>query len=258
VTSRRFLFLSRAAGLTATALSREATAAPPWVERHLTMPSGDVAFDLGMGVTGSQPITGGVNLELGIGLTSRIELGFRTGVRFGDAFEREVQPDAYARLYDLQTIAAGDSAIAKPEVRLRGALVQGEVGEVGLEGRLVPPFDPRSDFGLLFGVPVALHFEGRVRFDTGVYVGLGIWPHGVVDDVVSVPIDLWIQATPRFWIGPVSDIALEQSTVAALVGVGLGYQIVRAVDFKATALVPAPSNDVVNFAVGAGVQIRIE
>lgn len=242
------------------AIAGDAEAAPPWVERHLTLPSGDWAFDVGLGVTNDtvDPVAAGMNLEMGVGLTSRIELGVRTGLRFGDRFERAAQADAYGRLFDLQTIDEGNGVLADPEVRLRGALVRGEVGEVALEGRAVLPFDPGAPLGLLFGVPIALHLGDRVRLDTGVYVALHVGLHGGTDAGVGIPFDLWIQASPRFWIGPVTDVAIDHGDVTGVIGMGLGYEITHAVDFKAMALFPVPEHDTLFFGAGAGVQIRIE
>ncbi len=268
---------SLAACLATSALTRDAAAAPPWVERHLTMPAGDVAFDLGGGIVTPPPgprlpvgtppapaeVPVGANLELGIGLTSRIELGVRTGLRFGDPLARGAEPDAYGRLFDLQTFDGGAAAVANPEVRLRGALVRGEVGEVALEGRAVVPFEGGTGVGVMFGVPIALHFGDRVRLDTGVYVPLIFPPRRAAEFAVHIPLDLWIQATPRFWIGPMAalnrmDAARPFQTPAIagfLLGLGLGYQIARAIDFKAMVLV---TDDLSYVGGGVGLQFRIE
>ena len=253
---RRFV-LPLSAALAATTLPRGAAAAPPWVDRSLTLPAGDVAFDVGTGVVLPPPTGAGVNLEMGIGLTSRIELGIRTGLRFGDDFERGEQPDAYARLFDLQTFDTGDTAVANPEVRLRGELVRGEVGELGLEGRVVLPFDPGSGVGLEFGVPVALHAGERVRFDSGAYVPVIVERRGGATARLGIPLDVWIQATPRFWIGPVSELAFDDAGAHFGLGLGLGYQITRAIDFKAMGLFPDLTRDG-TFGIGAGLQFRIE
>jgi hypothetical protein len=264
----RTLSLSLAACLATSALTRDAEAAPPWVERHLTMPAGDVAFDLGAAIETPPPRAGvpvGANLELGIGLTSRIELGFRTGLRFGDPLARGDEPDAYARLFDLQTFDGGAGPVANPEVRLRGALVRGEVGEVALEGRAVLPFEDGTGVGVMLGVPIALHFGDRVRLDTGAYVPLVFPPRHAAEFAVRIPLDLWIQATPRFWIGPMAALTPRVTEDpfqrgappgGILFGLGLGYQIARAVDFKAMVLLPHAFDD--NLAAGVGLQFRIE
>jgi hypothetical protein len=253
---RRFV-LPTAAILAATTLTRQASAAPPWVDRSLTLPSGDVAFDLGAGIVLPPPTGAGVNLEMGIGLTSRIELGVRTGLRFGDAFERGEQPDEYARLFDLQTFDTGDGAVANPEVRLRGELVRGEVGELALEGRVVLPFAPGTGVGLEFGVPVAFHAGQRVRFDTGAYVPVVVERRGGPIAALGIPFDVWIQATSRFWIGPVSELSFDRNGAYFGLGLGLGYEITHAIDFKAMGLFPDITRDG-TFGIGVGLQFRIE
>jgi hypothetical protein len=254
---RAMRILSLAAAVAATALAGDAAAAPPWVERGLTLPSGDWAFDIGAASVLSTPANAGMNLEMGVGLTSRIELGLRTGLRFGDAIARGEHPDGYARLFDMQTFDLGNEAVANPEVRLRGELVRGEVGEVALEGRVVLPFEPGTDVGLLFGVPIALHLGDRVRLDTGGYVATVAGRRAPVD--LSIPLDVWIQITQRFWLGPVSDFVLDTNgNTGALIGFGLGYQITHAIDFKAWAVSPIPDPDFRSVAVAAGLQFRIE
>jgi hypothetical protein len=240
---RRFV-LPLSAALAATTLPRGAAAAPPWVERPLTLPAGDFAFDVGTGVVLPPP-------------TGRVELGIRTGLRFGDDFERNEQPDAYARLFDLQTFDTGAGAVANPEVRLRGELVRGEVGELGLEGRVVLPFALGTGVGLEFGMPVALHAGERVRFDTGAYVPVIVEPRGGATARLGIPLEVWIQATSRFWIGPVSELSFDDAGAHFGLGLGLGYQITRGIDFKAMGLFPDVTRDG-TFGIGAGLQFRIE
>jgi hypothetical protein len=259
---RAMRVLSLAAGIAATTLARDAAAAPPWVDRGLTLPSGDWAFDIGAGSLIGVPANAGMNLEMGVGLTSRIELGVRTGLRFGNAPVRGDHPDDYARLFDMQTFDDGNEPVANPEVRLRGELVRGEVGELALEGRVVAPFEPRTDVGLMFGVPIALHLGNRVRLDTGAYVATVVGPHGDPYFQLSIPLDVWIQITQRFWLGPESDFVLDSNgNAGATIGLGLGYQITHAIDFKAQALTPlidTPRLDFPYVGVGVGLQFRIE
>src|SRR5580700_10023158 len=126
-------------------LARASQAAPPWVDRPLTLPSGDWAFDFGLGV-GHVPApvddtAAGVNAEMAVGLTSRVELGLRTGLRFGDDADRAIEPDNYGRLFDRQYFDGGNAPIANPEVRVRWAFPSGSVGEMGLEGRFIAPLE---------------------------------------------------------------------------------------------------------------------
>lgn len=264
----RFLLLSLAALATAVASAPDGRAAPPWVDRHLTLPASDWAFDFGLGV-GHEPrprdLTGaGINAEMAVGITHRVELGLRTGVRFGD-IERGINADDYGRLFDRQTFgggAEGAGVLANPELRVRGALVRDEIVELALEGRIVLPFADNTDAGLLFGVPLSFHLGDRVRLDTGAYVPVIFFPHNARFDL-RAPLDVWIQATPRFWLGPMTGLAFNRigdtngSTDVSL-GFGLGYEITHALDFKAMFLFPTINNDSRIFGAGVGLQVRIE
>jgi hypothetical protein len=252
-----------------------ANAAPPWVDRHLTLPSGDWAFDVGLGIghvpaytcgpacSGSDDLGVGINAELAVGVTQRVEIGVRTGFAFGDAPERAIRADEYGRLFDRQTFDTGFDTVANPEVRVRGALARGEVAEVALEGRLVLPFANATGAGMLFGVPLSFHLGNRVRLDTGPYVPVTFPPHrdAVVD--LSAPIDLWIQATPRFWLGPMSGVRFGQvgrdgGETDVSLGLGMGYQIGHALDFKTMFLFPRLNNESRDFGAGVGIEVRIE
>jgi hypothetical protein len=247
--------------------SRDAAAAPPWVDRPITLPGGTWAFDLGLGIShvpappDEGDVAAGINLEAAVGLTNRVELGFRTGLRIGDGFDRSLHGDEYGRLFDRQYVDGGADVLANPEVRVRGALVRGPVAELGLEGRLFVPVEAGTEAALEFGVPIALHLGGSVRLDTGVYVPILFayaTPLGL-----SVPLDVWIQVTPRLWLGPMTGVRVARlgdhaSETDVSMGFGLGYQIARIVDFKTMFLFPALNQDSRVFGLGAGVQIRIE
>ncbi len=251
------------------AADRTANAAPPWVDRYVTLPGGDWAFDFGLGL-GHVPaprsdVGVGANLEMGVGLTNRIELGLRTGLRFGDDFERAINGDAYGRLFDRQTFqvgAEGAEVLANPEVRVRGALVRDRVFELALEGRVAVPFANDSDAGLLFGVPMAFHLGSRVRLDMGVYVPFVFFPHDTAV-AIHLPLDVWIQATGRLWLGPMTGLAFDRvgdnrGTDNVSLGFGLGYQITHYLDFKSMFLFPTINNESRIFGAGAGIQVRIE
>jgi hypothetical protein len=206
----------------------------------------------------------GINAEMAVGLTNRVELGVRTGARFGDGFERGLNGDAYGRLFDRQTFDEGTDALANPEVRVRGALVRDSIVELALEGRAMLPIADGTGAGFLFGVPLSFHLGDRVRLDTGAYVPV-VFRHDNQDTVANldVPVDVWIQATPKFWLGPMTGVAFERvgngnGTTDVSLGFGLGYQITHYLDFKAMLLFPTVNNDSRVFGVGAGVQIRIE
>lgn len=252
----------------ATTLTPCAWAAAPWVDRHLTLPRHDWAFDFGLGVghTVDDRTQVGVNYEMAVGITSRVELGVRSGVRFGDGNDRAANADDYGRLFDRQTLplqAAGAEPLANPEVLVRGALVRERVVELALEGRVVLPFANESSAGLLFGVPLSFHLGDVVRLDTGAYVPIVFVRHDTTV-ALRVPVDVWIQASSRFWLGPMTGVALDRlgengSSTDISLGFGLGYEITHAVDFKAMFLFPTLNNDSGrDFGFGAGIEVRIE
>jgi hypothetical protein len=235
----------------------------------LTLPGSDWAFDFGLGVSHVQPapppypdLSGvGMNAEMAVGLTSRVELGVRTGLRFGDAAARSTQGDSYGRLFDRQTFATGADPVANPEVRVLGAIVREPIVELGLEGRVVLPFEQGSSAGVLFGLPLAFHLGDRVRLDVGLYVPIVFSRPNAVTDL-AVPVDVWIQATRRLWLGPMTGVRVvhigDAGEGRVSLGFGLGYQITHAVDFKAMLLFPGINIESRTFGAGAGFQIRIE
>jgi len=262
----RIRFLTMAPALALALFASDAFAYPPWVDRRDTLLSGDWAFDFGLGI-GHLPepdrSSGGVNIEMAVGLTDRVELGVRTGLRIGDGGDRAIQPDNYGRLFDRQYFDGGTAVLANPEVRVRGAVVRGDVAELALEGRLIVPVDPNTVAGVEFGVPLALHLGDRVRLDTGFWLPTAFYNPAILG--ISVPFDVWIQITPRLWLGPMTGLywpdvshnpPVNQPYVS--MGFGLGYSITHYLDFKTMFLFPELNEDSRIFGVGAGVQIRIE
>jgi hypothetical protein len=255
--------------------SRDARAAPPWVDRPLTLPGGDWAFNFGLGLghlhippPGPYDDTGaGINAEMAVGLTDRVELGVRGGLRFGNPNERAISGDYYGRLFDRETfretLAEGDEIPSNPEVRVRGLLVEGRVFELALEGRVVVPFAVGTDAGALFGVPMAFHLGERVRLDLGVYVPVLFVPNDAAVGI-SVPFDVWIQITQRLWLGPMTGLAFDRpfdsqrEVTHFSLGFGLGYSITHNLDFKTMFLFPEINNESGNFGAGAGIEVRIE
>jgi hypothetical protein len=254
--------------------SETVRAAPPWVDRELTLPAGNWAFDFGIGLSHAPgelppgpplpfPQTGaGVNAEMGVGLTNRVELGLRTGLRFGDEPERATHGDSFGRLFDRQTFDTGADVFANPELRLRGAIVRERVVEVALEGRVVAPFENGTAGGFLFGVPLAFHLGGYVRLDVGAYVPVIFYTNDTTVDL-RLPVDVWIQAGSRLWLGPMTGIEVVRvgqfgSTTNVSLGMGLGYQFTRTLDLKAMFLFPHINGDSDSFGLGVGIEVRID
>jgi hypothetical protein len=242
-----------------------AAAAPPYVDRGVVLPRHDWAFDFGLGIghryfdPNYAPTGVGLNIEGAVAVTRRIELGFRQGIRFGNDGQN-VQADRYGRLFDRQTYGTYGDTFANPEFRIRGALIQGDVVELGLEGRATIPIETGSRFGSEFGMPVMFHIGRIVRLDTGIWVPVVF--HDPARVYFSAPLDVWIQATNRFWIGPMTGLVYDnRNDVTDLsLGVGLGYSITHYLDFKAMFLFPGINHTEGgrNFGTGAGIQIRIE
>jgi hypothetical protein len=240
-----------------------AGAAAPWVDRHLTLPAGDWAFDFGVGL-GHVPAPRddtavGFNLEMAVAI-DRVELGVRTGLRAGDEAERSIGPDGYGRLFDRQYFDGGSAVVANPEVRVRVAILRGPIVDLGIEGRVIIPAST-NNAGLEPGLPLAFHFGRRVRLDTGVW--LPIVAGEALPVGVSAPLDLWFQITHRLWLGPmtgvvVAPIGANPATADVSLGFGLGYQFSHAFDFKTMFLFPAVNQDSRVFGTGAGLEVRVE
>lgn len=247
-------------------IPQAADAAPPWVDRSLTLPRHDFAFDGGLGL-GHGHIRGlgrdffgpGINLEGTFGITDELELGFRTGLRLGDD-ARAVGADAYGRTFFLDTWGVGGDVLANPEFKIRYNVYQGSIVEVGLDGRVYLPIEQNTDFGLMFGVPLAFHVANSVRIDTGAYIPTVF--HNPTFAVLSIPGYFWFQTSEKLWLGPLAEIRLNLQGYSnnLLLGFGLGYQFTSALDLKTWILLPSVNHqdDFNLFGLGVGVQIRVE
>jgi hypothetical protein len=233
-------------------------AAAPWVDREITLPRHDWAFDFGFGVAHVPRALGpGFNLEGAYGVTRHLQLGLRTGFRFNDA-ARLGQADVYGRPFDTETYGTGIEVVANPEFYVRGELISGDVVELGLEGRVMSPFS--QGLGLMFGMPLAFHFGRAARLDTGVYVPVLFYDPTV--SLVSFPFHLWLQLTHQLWLGPMTGIRATTtagSRTEVPLGFGLGYSVTHAIDFKTQFLFQDVANGAAErWGFGAGLQVRIE
>jgi hypothetical protein len=261
--------LTVAAPLLVLGAARPAEAAPSYVDRSITLPRLVFAGDVGLGVghdTVPRPgvdITGaGMNLEAALGVTDSVELGLRTGIRFGDD-GKAVSADAYGRTIFTETYGTGFDTFANPEFHVRWAAYSGRVVEVGLDGRVYMPVERNTDFGIMMGVPLAFHIGNIMRLDTGVYIPVIFT--GPATTIISVPVDLWFQVSNKVWLGPMFGFRHISRPIPApfddvLLGFGLGFQVASAVDLKWMLLAPrvnAGGNEVRAFGAGFGVQFRI-
>jgi hypothetical protein len=248
--------------------ARPAAAAPPWVDRPITLPRLVFAGDAGLGLAHltfqRRDFTGpGINLEAAIGITDSVELGLRTGIRMGDD-ARLLGADAYARTLWTETYGTAFDTVANPEFRVRWAAYSGRVVEVALDGRVYLPIEQGSRAGVMFGVPLAFHLGSILRIDTGFYVPIVFNDPTTV--VLSVPGYFWFQVSNSVWLGPMVGLRHVDPGGRAfshddfLLGFGLGYQVASAVDLKWMAFIPRVNTDRDEpraFGAGMGVQFRI-
>jgi hypothetical protein len=240
-----------------------ADAAPPWVDRSITLPRHDWAFDFGLGIAHSPSnvpegrLVPGFNLEGAFGVTRNVELGLRTGFRPSNE-GRASEPDIYGRPFDTETYGTGVDVVANPEFYVRGGVVEGDVVELGLEGRVMSPFS--LGLGLMFGVPLVFHFGGAARLDTGVYVPVLFYDPTV--SLVSIPAHLWFQLTDRFWLGPMTGVRFRTTQASrneVPLGFGLGYSVTRSFDFKGQFIFQDVANgEAQRWGFGAGLEVRVE
>ena len=251
-----------AAALAVIFAAARAQAAAEWIYRPLTLPRGDIALDLGLGyghapVDPNRSIGGfGMNLEIAGGVTHDLELGLRTGVRFDDDGQA-TQADRYGRPFDTETYGTRFDRMANPELRLRWTVARGSNVQLGLETRAYLPIEAHSRFGIMLGLPVAFRL-GSVRIDTGVYVPI-IFTEPSTTSFVSIPVHLWIQASPTFWLGPLMGVRINDPSGhnAYPFGFGLGSALARNIDLRAWFLFPDLNRDEAARTFGAGVALQI-
>ena len=243
-----------------------ARADAPWVYRSIVLPRGEVAVDLGLGLghvpDGSPdggPVTGfGLNLALSAGVTHELELGVRTGFRL-DAAGQQTQADGYGRPFDTETFGTNIDTVANPEVHLRWAVARGEAAELGLELRAYLPIENGSSFGMMFGLPIALH-ANSLRLETGLYIPVIF--SNPRQTIVNVPFHLWIQASRAVWFGPLFDVRVLSGGPAPSrneysLGFGLGVALTYLVDLRTWLLFPDISQEQPARTFGAGVALQL-
>lgn len=262
----RSIFLAAAAFLSLTSVPTTSDAAERWVDRPMTLHRLVFAGDVGLGLShqrvpgaGNDLLGLGMNLEAALGVTERLELGFRTGIRFGDE-GRGTGADQYGRTLWTETYNTGIDTVANPEFRIRWVAYSGSVAEVGLDGRVIIPVDGFSKAGLMFGVPLAFHVSDLLRIDTGAYIPIVF---GDRLNGLSIPAYFWFQTSERLWLGPMAQLRFIKEGVGdhdahLLLGFGLGYQVASAVDLKTMILFPTVEDDILRkVGLGFGVQFRI-
>jgi hypothetical protein len=240
----------------------KASAAAEWIHRGLTLPRHDVAVDFGMGYGNApgNPDGLGMNLELRAGIAHDFELGFRLGFRLDDGGQR-TQADVYGRPFDTETYGTEHDRIANPELRFRWSVARSYAAELGIELRAYLPTETGSQFGFMFGLPIALR-AGPLRFDTGIFVPIIFYDQ--TQTIVSIPLHVWIQVSYNFWLGPLLGMRVVNraggSDTQYPLGIGLGWQLNRAVDLRTWFLFPDIGQEAGarSYGVGAALEVRFE
>lgn len=260
----RRLVLAAALVAAGSLVPRSSDAAERWVDRPMTLHRLVFAGDAGLGIghySGPGPdATGpGLNLEGALGVTERLELGLRTGLRMGrDA--KAVQADNYGRTLWTETYGTGHDTFANPELRVRWVAYSGSIAEVGLDGRVYMPVEDGTKFGVMFGVPLAFHLSDFVRIDTGLYI-----PTFFYDPValgITIPGYFWFQISEKMFLGPMASarffsIGNNRNFNDLLLGFGMGYQVLQSIDLKWWIQSPNIDDGLHTFGAGFGAQFRI-
>ena len=263
-----------------------------WVDRKMSLPPLVIAVDGGLGLghwdggtvvpvntAGLTPAqiaalgniqtsgTGlGFNAEGSIGIIEHLTVGARViGLNFSQD-SKYAEASGYASAYDLQNIFplfAGGDTFSNPALWGRYQFVDMPNVEVGVEARVFVPFADGTRFGLMGGVPVAIHLPGTLRLDTGGYVALGAY-----DPVLfyfHVPAQAWFNVTDQLFLGPLTALNVasfaNNTTTSISLGFGIGYTVLPQMDIKVLPIYwPGINNDngVSNFGMSAGVEYRID
>ena len=262
-----------AASLLASAMiARDASAAPEWVDRPIVLPKLNLELDASLaighydnGQPGQSGTGPGLDFEAYIGIMHHLQLGFRQGVRLTDDAKVD-GADNYGRMYDLQSFGQGGDTFANPEASVRYQFIDTEYFEMGVDGRLVLPFNTGTRFAFIAGVPLAVHLPHLLRLDTGGWIGFGFYDPTLV--YFHIPADLWIQLS-QFHLGPVTALNVYNQRVNnvthaqtdLMLGFGFGYQPASWIDLKFLPIDwPAINqpNGASNFGFSAGVAFHLD
>jgi hypothetical protein len=226
-----------AAVLAGNLLGARPAQAASFINRGLTLPASTFELGLGLGFAHLDAIdyTGlGVNMELGYGISPKLELRLRTGLRFGTE-GRVTNADYFGHPVETESYNPGFETLRNPEIGLRIDLVSGGTAELALDTRLYLPVD--GDFGFLFGVPIALHLGSRVRLDTGVFI-----PIILADDTnmaISLPLHLWFRLDGGTFLGPMTGVVFHDGGGESVpFGIGAGTSLAYDADLRFWLLFP--------------------
>jgi hypothetical protein len=230
-----------------------AQATPRYVDRPITLPGSlSGAFDLGVayGRAGSYD-SAGLSFEGTLGIRSALELGLRLGVSSGNGFARA---DYYARTYDRETFwLLGGRAVANPEFRVRGQILERGAFQLALEGRLLLPVSIGT--GVVLGMPLQATISHAVKVESGLYVPIGFFsPRTEVG--LNVPVLIMFQVTDHAWLGPSTGLRLSSISGRSIdvpLGLGGGVSLARSADLKGELYFNRLNDGAREFGVGLGV-----
>jgi hypothetical protein len=226
------------------------------VGRSLNLNAGTFELGLGAGIGHTEPVdyTGlGLNFELGYGITSVLELRIRSGLRFGIA-GRVTNADRYGRPVETETYNLGYDSLANPEVGLRFNLLRGGTAEIALDGKIYLPVS--GSFGVMVGLPVALHLGSRLRLDTGLFVPIVF--SDPTYNMVSIPLHLWIRLQGGSFVGPLTGVVFPSSGGKLVpLGIGVGTPLSYDADLRFWLLSLDVSNGNSQHDIGGGVGLYV-
>ena len=248
-----------AAVLAGNLLGARPAEAASFINRGLTLPGGQFELGLGLGLAHADygPTTDytgiGVNMELAYGLNHKLELRFRTGLRFGSE-GRVTNADYFGHPVETESFNPGGGRLRNPEIGLRIDLVNGGTAELAFDTRLYLPVD--GEFGFLFGIPVALNLGGRVRLDTGIFIPVIFYDNTQVD--VSVPLHLWFRLDGGTFLGPMTGIVFHDGGGESVpFGIGAGTSLAYDADLRFWLLFPNIDDGAANDYWGTGVGLYV-
>ena len=238
------------------ALAAQPARATSPVGRSLNLNAGTFELGLGAGIGHREPVdyTGlGLNFELGYGITPVLELRVRSGLRFGIA-GRATEADRYGRPVETETYNLGSDSLANPEVGLRFNLLRGGTAEIALDGKVYLPVS--GSFGVLVGLPLALHLGSRLRIDTGLFVPIVF--ENPTSNLVSLPLHLWIKLQGGSFVGPITGVVFPSSGGKLVpFGIGVGTPLSYDADVRLWLLFEDVSHDGASKNFGAGVGLYV-
>ena len=227
--------------------------AAPFVHRGLTLSRGTWEVGLGLGLARIPDNVGvGFNMELGVGLSSAFELRVRTGLRVGTD-GRALDADYFGRPVETETYNLGGDTLANPEIGIKWAFVRRGAVELGLDFRMILPVG--SNLGLLFGLPLNLHF-GRARIDTGIFVPI-VFNEGDDDTAISIPLHILFDVSGGTYFGPITGIVFDGGDERVPLGLAIGSGVASGVDLRFWFLFPDISYSGAAKHFGAGVALYI-